>query len=54
VADGEGHSSVWPASQGMKVEAFDISTVGVEKARRLAAEDAVSVDFNVADCDPWN
>jgi 2-polyprenyl-3-methyl-5-hydroxy-6-metoxy-1,4-benzoquinol methylase len=54
VADGEGRNSVWLASQGMKVEAFDISTVGVEKARRLAADSGVSVDFNVADCDSWN
>jgi len=54
VADGEGRNSVWLASQGMNVEAFDISAVGVEKARRLAAESGVSVDFNVADCNSWN
>jgi SAM-dependent methyltransferase len=53
VADGEGRNSVWLASQGMKVEAFDISAVGVEKARRLAAEAGVSVEFNVAECDTW-
>jgi SAM-dependent methyltransferase len=53
VADGEGRNSVWLARQGMKVEAFDISDVGVEKARRLAAGSGVSVDFNVAECDTW-
>jgi len=53
VADGEGRNSVWLARQSMKVEAFDISAVGVEKARRLAADAGVSVDFNVADCDGW-
>ena len=54
VADGEGRNSVWLAGQGLKVEAFDISAVGVEKARRLAADHGVAVDFNVADCDSWN
>ena len=54
VADGEGRNSVWLAGQGLKVEAFDISAVGVEKARRLAADLRVAVDFNVGDCDSWN
>jgi len=54
VADGEGRNSVWLARQGMEVEAFDISAIGVEKARRLATENGVSVDFSVADCDSWS
>jgi SAM-dependent methyltransferase len=53
VADGEGRNSVWLASQSMQVEAFDISPVAVAKARRLAADAGVSVEFNVADCDTW-
>ncbi len=53
VADGEGRNSVWLARQGHKVQAFDISEVGVAKARRLAAEAGVSVDFTVAECDQW-
>jgi SAM-dependent methyltransferase len=53
VADGEGRNSVWLARQGMQVDAFDISEVGVAKARRLAAEAQVSVNFSVADCDRW-
>ena len=53
VADGEGRNSVWLARQGLQVEAFDISTTGVEKARRLAAEAGVKVDFSVAGCDDW-
>ena len=36
VADGEGRNSVWLAQQGLRVDAFDISAVGVEKARKLA------------------
>ena len=36
VADGEGRNSVWLARRGLQVDAFDISDVGVAKARRLA------------------
>ena len=53
VADGEGRNSVWLAQQGFAVEAFDISAVGVDKARRLARDSGVAVDFHVADCDAW-
>lgn len=51
VADGEGRNSVWLARQGLHVDAFDISAVGVAKARRLAAEAGVQVDYAVADAD---
>jgi 2-polyprenyl-3-methyl-5-hydroxy-6-metoxy-1,4-benzoquinol methylase len=54
VADGEGRNSVWLAKQGLQVDAFDISAVGVAKARTLAATENVSVNFNVADCDAWH
>jgi SAM-dependent methyltransferase len=53
VADGEGRNSVWLARQGMRVEAFDISEVGVAKARKLAADANVTVEFSVADCEEW-
>jgi SAM-dependent methyltransferase len=55
VADGEGRNSVWLAQRGLRVDAFDISAVGVAKARRLAAERNVQVNFSVNDCDgyPW-
>ena len=53
VADGEGRNSVWLAKQGHQVEAFDISEVGVAKARRLAQENHVMVDFTVAGCDDF-
>lgn len=53
VADGEGRNSVWLARQGLRVDAFDIAAVGVEKARRLAAAAGVSVNYSVADCDQW-
>ena len=51
VADGEGRNSVWLAQQGLRVDAFDISQIGVAKARRLAERCGVQVDYQVADCD---
>ena len=53
VADGEGRNSVWLAGRGLVVDAFDIAELGVAKARRLAAEQGVSVNFSVADCDAF-
>lgn len=54
VADGEGRNSVWLASEGFEVTAFDPSPVGVAKARRLAGERGVAVDYDVADADSWS
>jgi len=51
VADGEGRNSVWLAKQGHQVDAFDISEVGVAKAKRLADNHHASVNFTVAGCD---
>jgi SAM-dependent methyltransferase len=53
VADGEGRNSVWLAKQGHDVDAFDISEVGVAKARRLAQDFGVNVNFAVAGCDDF-
>jgi SAM-dependent methyltransferase len=53
VADGEGRNSVWLARQGLQVDAFDISDVGVAKARKLAADAGIQVHYDVADCDSW-
>jgi 2-polyprenyl-3-methyl-5-hydroxy-6-metoxy-1,4-benzoquinol methylase len=53
VADGEGRNSVWLAGRGLVVDAFDIAELGVAKARRLAADKNVSVNFAVADCDTF-
>lgn len=54
VADGEGRNSVWLAARGLNVDAFDIAEVGVEKARRLAAQHGVKVNYAVADCDSFD
>lgn len=51
VADGEGRNSTWLARQGFAVDAFDLSEVGVAKARRLAAARGVVVNHAVADGD---
>lgn len=48
VADGEGRNSVWMAKQGLQVDAFDISPVGVEKARKLAQREGADVNFSVS------
>ena len=53
VADGEGRNSVWLAQQGLSVTAFDISPVGVEKARKLAVRAGVTVDYAIADVSGW-
>ena len=54
VADGEGRNSVWLAKQGHRVDAFDISEVGVAKAKRLAQDFQVNVDFMVTGCDDFS
>ena len=53
VADGEGRNSVWLAGQGLRVDAFDVASVGVAKARALAEKNGVSVNFSVTDCDAY-
>jgi SAM-dependent methyltransferase len=53
VADGEGRNSVFLAQQGVEVVAMDASPVGVAKARKLAEERGVEVDFRIADIMTW-
>ena len=50
IADGEGRNSVWLASQGFDVDAFDFSPVAIEKAKKLADKQQVSVNFH---CNDW-
>lgn len=54
VADGEGRNSVWLARQGLRVTAFDFSSVGVQKARDMAARAGVEVEYSVADIHNWD
>jgi cyclopropane fatty-acyl-phospholipid synthase-like methyltransferase len=55
VADGEGRNSVWMAKLGLQVDAFDISPVGIEKAKRLAQQQGVDVNFSIHGIEdyPW-
>lgn len=49
VADGEGRNSVWLASRGLHVDAFDLSDVAVRKAQEFAGREGVHVNYAVAD-----
>lgn len=54
VADGEGRNSVYLASLGHQVTAFDQSERGVEKARALAEEAGQAPGFHVAGVEEWD
>ncbi len=54
VADGEGRNSVWLAQRGLEVTAFDFSPVAVAKARALAREAGVRVDYHESDIFGWD
>jgi SAM-dependent methyltransferase len=49
LADGEGRNSVYLATLGFEVTAVDLSAVGLEKARRFAAENGVKITTIHAD-----
>lgn len=53
VADGEGRNGVWLAGHGMKVTGFDASKVGLDKARRHAERNGVTVDYRLAMVEDW-
>jgi SAM-dependent methyltransferase len=53
LACGEGRNALWLAEQGWKVTAVDFSGVGLAKARHLAFERQVEVDFVEADVLEW-
>ena len=49
VADGEGRNSVYLATKGFDVVATDFSEVGIDKAKALAAQKNVDVDYRHCD-----
>ena len=49
LAEGEGRNAIFLAKQGYSVTAVDASLVGLNKARRLAEENEVVVEFIHAD-----
>ena len=48
-AEGEGRNAVYAARRGWKVDAFDFSPAGREKALRLAERHGVHINYEVAD-----
>lgn len=49
VADGEGRNGVWLAEQGLAIDAFDFSSVALDKARALAQARGVQVNWVCSD-----
>jgi cyclopropane fatty-acyl-phospholipid synthase-like methyltransferase len=49
IADGEGRNGVWLAEQGLDVLSLDASTVGQEKAKRLADKRGVALKTQLED-----
>ena len=49
LACGEGRNATWLATRGWAVTAVDFSSVAIERARRLAAQRGVEVDWACAD-----
>lgn len=52
--DGEGRNGVWLAERGLTVTTIDASPLGVEKARKLAAERGVAMASEIADLRDWD
>lgn len=53
LASGQGRNAVWLAEQGWRVTGVDWSTVAVERARLMAAERGVEVEWVFADLSEW-
>jgi cyclopropane fatty-acyl-phospholipid synthase-like methyltransferase len=53
VADGEGRNGVWLAQQGLHVLSVEASAVALDKAKILARQRDVEIDFEQADLAQW-
>ena len=53
IACGEGRNSVWLAQRGCRVLGIDISPLALKKARGLADDNKVEVEFQQADVRQW-
>jgi len=53
LACGEGRNSIWLASRGWQASGVDFSRVALERARTLARERGVEVDFAEHDLTEW-
>lgn len=54
LAEGEGRNAVFLAQQGYRVTAVDASFVGLEKAKKLADENNVSIELIHADLETYD
>jgi len=54
LAEGEGRNAVWLARRGHRAHAVDLSPVGLDKAKRLAAARGVSITTEIADLVEWD
>ncbi|ESS72979.1 methyltransferase type 11 [Methyloglobulus morosus KoM1] len=54
LAEGEGRNAVFLAKQGYSVTAVDASRVGLEKARKLAEDNGVVIEFIYADLEEYD
>jgi len=54
VADGEGRNGVWLAEQGLQVHSVDSSGVALSKARQLALQRGVQLNFEQVDLLQWD
>ncbi len=54
VAEGEGRNAVYLAALGLQVTGFDPADLGLNKARVLADEAGVEVDFHLAGVEDWD
>ena len=53
-AEGEGRNAVFAAKRGFKVNAFDISSEGKNKALKLAKSNNVTIDYKVGELNSLN
>jgi cyclopropane fatty-acyl-phospholipid synthase-like methyltransferase len=53
VADGEGRNGVWLAQQGLQVLSVEASAVALDKAKKLARQRGVAIEFEQADLAQW-
>jgi cyclopropane fatty-acyl-phospholipid synthase-like methyltransferase len=53
VADGEGRNGVWLAQQGLHVLSVEASAVALDKAKKLARQRGVMIDFEQAHLAQW-
>lgn len=49
MGEGEGRNAVYAASNGWNVDAVDFSTIAKEKALKLAEENSVGINYEIAD-----